>query len=349
MAVSEANIPTYYTIDSETTVDSGWTVKEFLAPDQGIIKRVKAGTIEDNSIFDLAITTTNVYSSKSIVLKYSNVDTSVLSLDSKENIYYKLQQTQESSNLNQGEVIGTTSSGKSIYLKYYEKLREFYRTYSDFTPQDHDESYSIIKELIYQQRKIASSSRNSGNFSAYEESREYSTLLERIADQHKTAINKTFIASENSSTTKTLLPIYIWTKVHSGTKKVWYQLDIENTNSATISSVEGTSSKYRTIPENPIVDLRSEILNSGEGVHEVSLGTLARIDLTSRLDNETKTFVLEETIYGDVVMLSLNGQLLAMGSDFTFDKDTNSVSLIEAPETTDVVILHYINQPIYNI
>ena len=349
MAVSEANIPTYYTIDSETTVDSGWTVKEFLAPEQGIIKRVRAGVMEDDSVFDFAITTSSPYSPKTVVLRYSKIDTSTLSLDSKENIYYKLERPQESTTVIEDEVIGTTSSGKQIYLKYYSKLREFYKAYTNFTPQDHDEAYTIIKELIYEQRRIASISKSKGNFSAYRKSREYSTLLEKIANQHKRAINKTYIASESTSTTKTLLPIYIWTKVHSGTKKVWYQLDIENTNSATISSVEGTSSKYRVIPENPIIDLRTELLNSGEGVHEVSLGTLARIDLTSRLDNETKTFVLEETIYGDVVMLSLNGQLLAMGSDFTFDKNTNSVSLIEAPETTDVVILHYINQPIYNI
>jgi hypothetical protein len=38
MSSSEANIPTYYTIDSEITVESGWTVKEFFVPEEGIIK-----------------------------------------------------------------------------------------------------------------------------------------------------------------------------------------------------------------------------------------------------------------------------------------------------------------------
>lgn len=348
MSSSEANIPTYYTIDSETTVDSGWTVKEFLAPEQGIIKRVRAGVMEDDSVFDFAITTSSPYSPKTVVLRYSKIDTSTLSLDSKENIYYKLKRPQESTTEIKDEVIGTTSSGKQIYLKHYAKLREFYKTYANFTLQDHDESYSIIKELIYEQRKIASISKSKGNFSAYQKSREYSKLLEKIANQHKRAINKTYVASESTSTTKTLLPIYIWTKVHSGTKKIWYQLDIENTNSVNISSLEGSSSKYRTIPENPVEDLRSQLLGSNESVHEVSLGTLAKIDLTPRLNNETKSFTLEETIYGDIVLVHLNGQILT-DQDCTFDKDTNSVHFNSAPETTDAVILYYINQPIYNI
>lgn len=347
MNVSEANIPTYYRIDSNTIVDSDWTVKEFLAPDEGIIKRVKAGTEDGDSSFDFAITTSNSRTSKTTILMYSNVDTSVLSLDSKENIYYKLE-SNSTATVSSETVVGTTSSGKPIYLKYYPKLNNFYKIYSDFTSQDHSEAYSIIKSLIYEKRTEASNARKNNLLKTYQEIREYCVLLERIAEQHKLAVNKTYSSSENNSNTKKLMPIYIWTKVNSGSKNIWYQLDIENTNSDIIGCMEGTTSKYRSIPENPIINLKSELINCGEAIHEVSLGTLARIDLTSRLDNETKTFILEETIYGDVVMLSLNGQLLAMGSDFTFDKNTNSVSLIEAPETTDVVILHYINQPIYN-
>lgn len=347
MSTSEANIPTYYTIDSETTVESGWTVKEFLVPEEGIIKRVKAGTEDSSSIFDLAITTSSTLSNKYILLQYSNIDTDTLHLDSKENIYYKLQASFNNQQ-DSADTIGRTSSGKLIYLKYYSKLRDFYKIYSDFTAQDHQEAYSLIKEQVLIKRTESSLAKISGNFSAYTGSRQYTLELERCAEQHKTAITSQNTVSQNSTNSKTLLPIHIWTKVNSGSKKVWYQLDIENTDSVNISSLEGSSSKYRTIPENPIEDIKYQLINSNESVHEVSLGTLAKIDLTHRLDNETKSFTLEETIYGDIVLVHMNGQILT-DQDCTFNKETNSVYFNNAPETTDAVILYYINQPIYNI
>lgn len=347
MSSSEANIPTYYTIDSETTVESGWTVKEFLVPEEGIIKRVRAGVDDGSSVFDLAITTSSTLSTRYIILQYANIDTDTLHLDSKENIYYRLSAASQSTQDDQN-VLGRTSSGKPVYLKEYSKLRDFYKAYADFTAQDHQEAYDLIRELVLLKRTESSYAKISGNFSNYRESRQYKLQLERCAEQHKAAIATAKTATQKTSSSKTLLPIYVWTKVNSGSKKVWYQLDIENTDSVNISSLEGSSSKYRTIPENPIEDLKCQILNSTESVHEVSLGTLAKIDLTHRLDNETKSFTLEETIYGDTVIVHLNGQILT-DQDCTFDKDTNSVQFNTAPETTDAVILYYINQPIYNI
>jgi hypothetical protein len=347
MSSSEANIPTYYTIDSEITVESGWTVKEFFVPEEGIIKRVKAGVDDGSSIFDLAITTSPALSTRYTILQYANIDTDTLHLDSKENIYYKLT-TVTGSPEEDENILGRTSSGKAVYLKYYSKLRDFYKTYSDFTVQDHQEAYDLIRDLVLLKRTESSYAKISGNFSNYRESRQYKLELERCAEQHKAAIATAKTATQKNSGSKTLLPIYVWTKVNSGSKKVWYQLDIENTDTVNISSLEGSSSKYRTIPENPIEDLKSQILNSNESVHEVSLGTLAKIDLTPRLNNETKSFTLEETIYGDTVLVHLNGQILT-DQDCTFDKDTNSVQFSTAPETTDAVILYYINQPIYNI
>jgi hypothetical protein len=344
MSTLGADIPTYYSINSETVVDSGWTVKEFLVPQEGIIKRVRAGVEQGAATFDLAFATSNVFSTKNIFLMYSNIDTEVMFLDSKENLYYKVPlPTETPTDPDQNFVY--TSTGKAIYLKYFSKLKEFYKVYSSFTSQDHQEAVSIINQIISLKRAQASLSKINGKISEYNEYKEEAVSLEKIAEQHQTAASRGTTVQENNFSNKTLLPIYIWLNVKSGNKKIWYQLDIENVNNDNVCSVEGSSSKYRTVPENPICCASS----NGEVVHEISLGTLARIDLTPRLDGTTTTFTLQEKIYGDVVMLSLNGQLLGMNMDFTFDKETNSVSLIEAPETTDVVILHYINQPIYNL
>jgi hypothetical protein len=311
------SISSFLRLEGEIVSDENWVYKEFIVPREGVIKRVRAGCDNSSAVFDVAVTTSKSLLPQDTILKYKDIDINSGHLDASETIYYLLNREARAAIVTNDQSFRLkTSSKKTIYLKVY-SIKKFKKVYFNFTVQDHEDAYNLLREEVVIHRSIASRHKLNGNFFQYSLSRKYVLLLEAVALQHKDA--KDVKSSVSFSSLEPFLPIWVWVKSNSNKNNIWFQLDIENSGSDTILSEEATSSIYRVIPEGPKI-------------------ALAKIDLTDRLDDETKTFLLNESIQGDVVMLSLNGQMLNMGTDFTFDETYNSVTLIEPPETTDVVV-----------
>ena len=98
----------------------------------------------------------------------------------------------------------------------------------------------------------------------------------------------------------------------------------------------------RTLTFQPTVDsLRSEVDTLQTSLNSFSKSEL-RQETLAIASNGQNTFNINENPKGDNILLSLNGQLLSKGTDYSFNNKTITITTQYLLETSDILIVSYL-------